>query len=66
MYRFSGNRENSNCFDFNGSYKEDSEKKELMKIFLLDYVQNEIIDFDDHFEDANQDWKNTFLDKYFN
>jgi hypothetical protein len=37
-----------------------------MKEMLLEYVQNDIVDFDDNFQDASLDWKNSKLDKYFN
>ncbi len=63
LYRFSGNKES---FDFVGSYKETSEQKNKMKDLLMNFVQNDIIDFDDHFQDAEMDWKNSKLDKYFN
>jgi hypothetical protein len=32
----------------------------------MNFVQNDIIDFDDHFQDAEMDWRNTKIENYFN
>jgi hypothetical protein len=32
-----------------------------MKTYCEKSIQNDIVDFDDHFENANLDWRNLFI-----
>jgi hypothetical protein len=57
MLRFNG----SGGFDFLGHYKESKEQFEQMSEYLKNFRQSEIVDFDDHFLDADMDWRNNFI-----
>jgi hypothetical protein len=64
MHRYSSQLNQSNSFDFIGSYKESTSQFELMRELLTNNRQNEIVDFDDHLIDVNLDWRNNFVDSY--
>ncbi len=48
-------------FDSLGEHNETQEEFQKLKKYVTKNIQNDIVDFDDHFEDANLDWKNEFL-----
>ena len=53
---------NEENFSFVDNKKESEEEFKKMKDFCKNSRQLEIIDFDDHLENPNLDWRNTFLD----
>jgi len=53
---------NEEVFSFVDNRKESEEEFQKLKKLCLDSRQLEIIDFDDHLENPNLDWRNTFLD----
>ena len=53
---------NEEVFSFVDNKKETDEEFLKMKKFCMNNRQLEIIDFDDHLENPNLDWRNTFLD----
>lgn len=52
---------NGQSLDFVGTYVESRAQFEKMKGFLSRNRQNEISDFDDHFNNVNCDWTNSFI-----
>ncbi len=48
-------------FDQLGEHEETNEEFEKLKKYVSKNMQNDIVDFDDHFEDPNLDWKNSFI-----
>ena len=48
-------------FDFLSDFKETEEQYKKLKSYCEKSIQNEIVDFDDHFENANLDWRNLFI-----
>ncbi len=49
------------CFDLIKKFEEAKEKHdEIVKLVENNRV-TEIVDFDDHFEDVNLDWRNNFI-----
>ena len=53
---------NEEVFSFVDNKKETDEEFLKMKKFCMNNRQLEIIDFDDHLENPNLDWRNTFVD----
>jgi len=53
---------NEEVFSFVDNKKETDEEFLQMKKFCMNNRQLEIIDFDDHLENPNLDWRNTFVD----
>ena len=53
---------NEEAFSFVDNKKETDEEFQKMKKFCINNRQLEIIDFDDHLENPNLDWRNTFVD----
>ena len=43
-------------------HKISEDQFKLMTNLLSSNIQNEIVDFDDHFLDAELDWRNNFLE----
>ena len=52
---------NEDVWSFVDSKKESDEEFKAMKKFCKNNRQLEIIDFDEHLEDPNLDWRNTFI-----
>ena len=48
-------------FDFVWDYEESDVEYQKMKTYCEKSIQNDIVDFDDHFENANLDWRNLFI-----
>ncbi len=61
IYRFS-KLTNSSNFDFVGIHSISDNQFKLMASLLKENKQNEIVDFDDHFLDAELDWRNNFVE----
>ena len=53
---------NEEVFSFVDNKKESDEEFNTLKKLCKNNRQQEIIDFDDHLENPNLDWRNTFLD----
>ena len=53
---------NEEVFSFVDNKKESEEEFNTIKKLCKNNRQQEIIDFDDHLENPNLDWRNTFLD----
>ena len=52
---------NEDVWSFVDNKKESEEEFKAMKKFCKNNRQLEIIDFDEHLEDPNLDWRNTFI-----
>ena len=48
-------------FDDMGYRKESEDEYKQIGSYLNKYLQNDIIDFDDHLMDANADWRNLWI-----
>lgn len=48
----------------NSGFKESHEQFELTRKIINDKRLGDIVDFDDHFENASLDWRNSFVDSY--
>ncbi len=46
----------------NSLYKESLEQYTAVRNLIKSNKVSDIIDFDDHFDDANLDWRNTFIE----
>ena len=53
---------NEDVFSFVDNKKETEEEFEQMKEYCSNSRQEDIIDFDDHLENPNLDWRNTFVE----
>ena len=58
IYRYAG--QNFECL---GEYQITSEQKDKVRKLLSEKIQNDIVDFDDHFMDSSLDWRNDFINK---
>ena len=52
---------NEDVFSFVDNKKETEDEFEQMREYCKKYRQEDIIDFDDHLENPNLDWRNTFV-----
>jgi hypothetical protein len=48
----------------NSLYKESNKQYELVKTLIKSNKINELVDFDDHFQEVSLDWRNTFIDNF--
>ena len=48
-------------FDFVWDYEESDVEYQKMKTYCEKSLQNDIVDFDDHLENASLDWRNQFI-----
>ena len=53
---------NEDIFSFVDNKKETNDEFEQMKNYCNNCRQDDIIDFDDHLENTNLDWRNTFVE----
>ena len=44
-----------------GYRKESEDEYKQIAYYLNKYLQNDVIDFDDHLMDANADWRNQWI-----
>ncbi len=52
---------NGSSIEFEGNYTESKIQFEKMKNYLINNYESKINDFDDHFDDVNNDWRNLFI-----
>jgi hypothetical protein len=50
----------------NSLFKETNKQYEQVKNLLKLNKTNELVDFDDHFQDVCLDWRNSFIENYLN
>ena len=53
---------NGSSIEFEGNFTESKLQFEKMKNYLNKNIENKICDFDDHFDDVNNDWRNLFIE----
>ena len=63
MFRYAGQNERSDLISL---YSETTNQFNIVKKLLLEFKENEIVDFDDHFLDTNLDWRNKFVEDILN